>query len=88
MDIILRLLGGDNINDILVILLDDLERTFESEEEALASMVLKVRLNSFNDDYPTKEKLELSICMFYLKKAYIFIKNYLFDKIFIFAIQY
>ena len=44
MDIILRLLGGDNINDILVILLDDLERTFESEEEALASMVLKVRL--------------------------------------------
>ena len=44
MALILRLLGGDNINDILVILLDDLERTFESEEEALASMVLKVRL--------------------------------------------
>ena len=38
-----RLLGGDNINDIIVILLDDLERTFESEEETLSTMVLKVR---------------------------------------------
>jgi len=40
----LRLLGGDQINDILVILLDDIERTFEAEEENLANMNLKVCL--------------------------------------------
>ena len=30
------------MNDILMILLDDIERTFESEEESLATMNLKV----------------------------------------------
>ena len=31
------------MNDILLILLDDVERTFESEEETLVGMTLKVR---------------------------------------------
>jgi len=42
----IRLVGGDQMNDILMILLDDIERTFESEEESLATMNLKVCMNS------------------------------------------
>ena len=40
--IVIRILGGDQMNDVLLILLDDIERTFESEEENLAGMNLKV----------------------------------------------
>ena len=39
-------MGGDNINDVILIVLDDLERSFESEEESLSSMTLKICMNS------------------------------------------
>lgn len=42
----LRAIGGDNINDVILIILDDIERSFESEEESLASLTLKICLNS------------------------------------------
>ena len=52
--ILVRLLGGDQINDILVILLDDIERTFEAEEENLANMNLKVENYIFFSGFPNK----------------------------------
>merc|ERR1712106_235958 len=42
----LRVMGGDQQNDIILIVLDDLERTFESEEDALSTMTLKMCMNS------------------------------------------
>merc|ERR1711936_1324631 len=42
----LRVMGGDQQNDVILIVLDDLERSFESEEEALSSMTLKMCMNS------------------------------------------
>ena len=47
----LRVMGGDQQNDVILIVLDDLERSFESEEEALSSMTLKMCMNSS----PSKE---------------------------------
>ena len=49
----LRAIGGDNINDVILIILDDIERSFESEEESLASLTLKICLSSS----PTREGL-------------------------------
>jgi len=42
----LRVMGGDQQNDVILIVLDDLERSFESEEETLSSMTLKMCMNS------------------------------------------
>lgn len=42
----LRVMGGDQQNDVIIILLDDLERTFDSEEDALSTMTLKMCMNS------------------------------------------
>ena len=42
----LRVMGGDQQNDVILIVLDDLERSFESEEENLSSMTLKMCMNS------------------------------------------
>lgn len=42
----LRVMGGDQQNDVILIVLDDLERSFESEEDALSSMTLKMCMNS------------------------------------------
>jgi len=42
----LRAMGGDNINDVILIVLDDIERSFESEEDSLASLTLKICMNS------------------------------------------
>lgn len=42
----LRLMGGDQQNDVILIVLDDLERSFESEEDSLSSMTLKMCINS------------------------------------------
>ena len=42
----IRAMGGDNINDVILIVLDDIERAFESEEESLSSMTLKICMNS------------------------------------------
>ena len=39
-------MGGDAINDVILIILDDIERCFESEEELLSSMTLKICMNS------------------------------------------
>jgi len=41
----LRVMGGDQQNDVILIVLDDLERSFESEEDALSSMTLKMCIN-------------------------------------------
>ena len=41
----LRALGADQNNDAILIILDDLERCFESEEEPLSGMTLKICLN-------------------------------------------
>ena len=41
----LRALGGDNINDAILIILDDIERCFESEEDSLSSLTLKICMN-------------------------------------------
>ena len=41
----IRALGGDTINDVILIILDDIERSFESEEESLSSMTLKICMN-------------------------------------------
>ena len=41
----LRIIGGDQINDVIAIVLDDLERVFESEEEHLSKMTLKMCIN-------------------------------------------
>ena len=41
----LRIIGGDLINDVIAIALDDLERVFESEEESLSKMTLKMCMN-------------------------------------------
>ena len=49
----IRAMGGDNINDVILIVLDDIERAFESEEESLSSMTLKICMNSA----PSKEGL-------------------------------
>ena len=35
-----------NINDVILIVLDDIERSFESEEDSLASLTLKICLSS------------------------------------------
>ena len=42
----LRAMGGDNINDVILIVLDDIERSFESEEDSLASLTLKICMSS------------------------------------------
>ena len=42
----LRALGGDGVNDAILIILDDIERSFEAEEDALSSMTLKICMNS------------------------------------------
>ena len=42
----LRALGGDGLNDAITIILDDIERSFEAEEDALSSMTLKICMNS------------------------------------------
>ena len=47
----IRAIGGDNINDVILIILDDIERSFESEEESLSSMTLKICMSSV----PSKE---------------------------------
>ena len=39
-------MGGDAANDAILIVLEDIERCFEAEEEALASMTLKLCLSS------------------------------------------
>ena len=41
-----RLLGADQCTDCLMILLDDLERTFEGEEDLLTTSCLKLCLTS------------------------------------------
>ena len=42
----LRALGGDNINDVILIILDDIERCFDTEEDTLASLTLKICMNT------------------------------------------
>jgi len=42
----LRVMGGDQQNDVILIVLDDLERSFESEEDTLSSMTLKMCMNA------------------------------------------
>ena len=42
----LRAVGGDTVNDVIIIILDDIERCFEAEEEMLANMTLKICINS------------------------------------------
>ena len=43
----LRIIGGDETNDVLMIVLDDLERVFESEEDILSTFTLKMCLNRY-----------------------------------------
>jgi len=50
-----RIMGGDINNDAIIIVLDDLERIFESEEESLSSMTLKMCMNTS----PSREGLSL-----------------------------
>ena len=38
-------MGGDAANDAILIVLEDIERCFEAEEESLASMTLKLCLS-------------------------------------------
>ena len=42
----LRAVGGDAINDVILIILDDIERCFESEEDQLSDLTLKICMNS------------------------------------------
>ena len=42
----IRAVGGDTINDVILIVLDDIERSFESEEDSLGNMTLKICMNS------------------------------------------
>ena len=42
----LRAVGGDAINDVILIILDDIERCFESEEDQLSDMTLKICMNT------------------------------------------
>ena len=42
----LRALGGDNLNDVILIILDDIERCFDTEEDTLASLTLKICMNT------------------------------------------
>ena len=51
----LRALGGDGVNDAILIILDDIERSFEAEEDALSSMTLKICLTT----QPCREGLKL-----------------------------
>ena len=51
----LRALGGDGVNDAILIILDDIERSFEAEEDALSSMTLKICLTT----QPCREGMKL-----------------------------
>ena len=51
----LRALGGDGVNDAILIILDDIERCFEAEEDALSLMTLKICLTT----QPSREGMKL-----------------------------
>ena len=54
----LRALGGDGLNDAITIILDDIERSFEAEEDALSSMTLKICITNQPCREGTKQLLE------------------------------
>ena len=54
----LRALGGDGLNDAITIILDDIERSFEAEEDALSSMTLKICITNQPCKEGTKQLLE------------------------------
>ena len=54
----LRALGGDGLNDAITIILDDIERSFEAEEDALSSMTLKFCITNQPCREGTKQLLE------------------------------
>ena len=51
----LRALGGDGVNDAILIILDDIERSFEAEEDGVFPEAVSLRVAAEADDEVTSD---------------------------------